>query len=354
MRFYLGLDVHSNTSTYCLLDERGVELETRTVRGGWDKLLTRLREIRDPRPGADLRVCYEASLGYGALHDRLAALGARVVVAHPGRLRLIFRSKRKNDRVDAKKLATLLLLDQVPAVHVPLPGVRAWRELIEFRRVLIDKRTRCKNSLRALLRGLGVQAPGSPWSARGRAVLAALALPTPRAALKRDLLVAELVHLEAQVKKVTAELDRLAALHPGVALLRTVPGVGPRTAEAFLAYVDDPRRFAKARRLGAYLGLAPCQDASAGVNRLGHITKEGPATLRKLLVEAAWRCVDRDASMREFFERVAAGKPDRRKVALVAVAHKLARVMLAMLRSGEAYAPPEPPRREPAAEKAAA
>src|SRR5690242_1469033 len=122
MRFYCGLDVHSKTSTYCLLDDRGKELETVTLAGGWDQLLARLRRVA---AGGGLIVCYEASLGYGALHDKLAAFCARVVVAHPGRLRLIFRAKRKNDRVDARKLATLLLLDQVPQVHVPSVDARA-------------------------------------------------------------------------------------------------------------------------------------------------------------------------------------------------------------------------------------
>jgi transposase len=87
------------------------------------------------------------------------------------------------------------------------------------------------------------------------------------------------------------------------------------------------------RQVGCYLGLVPCQDASADRNRLGHITGDGPATVRKLLCEAAWQAVRRSPSVRAYFERVAGGKPDRRKVALVATAHKLARAMAAMLRA---------------------
>lgn len=223
---------------------------------------------------------------------------------------------------------------------MPSIDVRAWRELVEFRRRTIDKRTRCKNGIKAVLRKLSIPLPPgvrSLWTKKGLAWLEALPLPTPHATLKRDVLLDELTHLQRQVTRVTKELDRLAALHPAVALLMTIPGIGPRTAEAFVAYVDDAGRFAKNRRIGAYLGLVPSQDASASVNRLGHITKEGPATLRKLLAEAAWRAVDKDASMREFFERITQGNSDRRKVALIAVAHKLARVMLAMMKSGACY-----------------
>ncbi|MFT3791877.1 MAG: hypothetical protein QM741_12550 [Rudaea sp.] len=69
----------------------------------------------------------------GPIHDHLRTFCDHVVVAHPGRLRLISRAKRKNDRVDAEKLAKLLFLDEVPQIHVPSPDVRAWRELIEAR-----------------------------------------------------------------------------------------------------------------------------------------------------------------------------------------------------------------------------
>lgn len=338
MRFYVGLDAHTTTSTACVLDPNGREVEAFTVRGRFAAVAEKLREV-GRRLGGELIVCYEASLSYGVLHDLLAPF-CTVVVAHPGRLRLIFQGKRKNDRVDAKKLATLLLLDQVPRVHVPSIDVRAWRELVEFRRTMIDKRVRCKNGLKALLRKLSIPLPPgvrSLWTRKGLAWLEALALPTPHATLKRDVLLDELAHLQRQVTRVTKELDRLAALHPAVALLMTVPGVGPRTAEAFVAYVDDAGRFAKNRRIGAYLGLVPSQDASAAVNRLGRITREGPATLRKLLAEAAWRAADKDAAMRELFERVTQGNSDRRKVALIAVAHKLSRVMLAMMKSGACY-----------------
>lgn len=336
--FYIGLDVHQHTSTYCILNQHGQHQRTVTVKGRWPKLIAQLRHLAAERP---IILAYEASLGYGTLYDQLARFCQRVVVAHPGQLRLIFRSKRKNDRIDARKIATLLFMDQLPQVHVPSIDVRAWRELIEFRTSLIHKRTRCKNGLRAVLRSHAIIKPirQGLWTKAGRAWLGEVPLPTPQAALRRDILVDELDHLNRQVHRVTQELDRMAKQHPGVALLRTIHGIGPRTAEAFLAYVDDPHRFAKVRRIGAYVGLVPCQDSSAAVNRLGHVTKQGPATLRRLLVEAAWRAIDHDAALRQTFDRITAGKPERRKIALVAVAHKLTRIMLAMLKTGCAYEP---------------
>ena len=89
----------------------------------------------------------------------------RVVVAHPSQLRLIFRSKRKNDRADAEKLAKLLYL--VSPIHVPSSEIRSWRRMIGHRQKLIGERARVKNSIRAMLRSQGVSAPRGLWSRRG-------------------------------------------------------------------------------------------------------------------------------------------------------------------------------------------
>ena len=102
-----------------------------------------------------------------------------------------------------------------------------------------------------------------------------------------------------------------------------------------MAYLDDPRRFGDGGQVASYFGLVPRQDASAGVNRLGHITKQGPGTVRKFLVEAAWQAVRRSPNARERFDRVLAGRKERRRIALVAVAQWLVRCMYAMLRTGE-------------------
>ncbi len=330
----IGLDVHWRSFVMHILDERGNRIKEVRGKGGWTKLLEALRAVEQP-----FAICYEASCGYGHLYDELARVARRVVVAHPGHLRLIFRSKRKNDRVDARKLATLLFLDQVPRVYVPRAAVRDWRQLIEFRQRLVRERVRVKNGLRSLLRSHGIASPwrNALWTRKGVAWLAELEFSTLTAAVQRDMLIDELQRVHARLQRVECELKRIADGEPAVALLRTIPGVGPRTAEAMVAYIDDPTRFATSRQVGSYFGLVPCQDQSSDKNRLGHITREGPATVRKLLTEAAWQGVRRDARIGAYFERIRKGDPQRRKIALVATAHYLARVMHAMLCTGECW-----------------
>ena len=332
--WYVGLDVHFRQSTFCVLDEHGRKVKTETVRGPWANLLLALAKIKEP-----WTVCFEASTGYGVLWRRLRSMAQRVVVAHPGQLRLIFRSKRKNDRIDAERLAKVLYLDAVPAVHVPSEAVLAWRGLIAHRNRLVKERTALKNCLRALLRGQGIVAPRSLWSRQGIAWLRALELPTLLDALRRDQLLERILTVQAQIRRVEAELNRVGLKDARVSLLRTIPGVGMRTAEAVVAYLDDVRRFTNLKQVGSYFGLVPRQDASATVNHLGHITKQGPSLVRRLLTEAAWQGIRRSAQLRAYFERIGQGNRERRKIALVATAHHLVRVMVAMLRSGESWRP---------------
>ncbi len=264
-------------------------------------------------------------------------MARRVVVAHAGQLRLIFRSKRKNDRADAEKLAKLLFLGEVPVVHVPSSDVRSWRRLISHRRKLVGERARVKNSIRAMLRSQGIQMPRGLWGPRGLEWLQTVELNTELDALQRDVLLERLRGSTVTIERVEEELNRVARRHPGVELLKTIPGIGDRTAEAVVAWVDDPGRFPRVRCIGRYFGLVPSQDASGPVNRMGHITREGPALVRGLLTEAAWVSIRRSQRVRAFYERVERGDRERRKIALVATAHYLLRVMLSMLQTGEVW-----------------
>lgn len=325
---YVGLDVHVKSIVGCVLDECGRVFRRLKV-GQLSELLSVLETLPGP-----FRICYEASTGYGRLYELLTPRADQVLVAHPGRLKWIFRSKHKNDRNDAEKLAKLLYLNAVPAVHVPAAEVRAWREIITFRRRLVEKRTRVKNGMRALLRTLGLKAPRGLWSQKGLTWLRELAFEQPFHTVKRDLLLEELTALSQQIQRVEQQLNRIGAEHPSVVQLQSLPGIGPRTAEALVAHLDDPHRFASSKQVGAYFGLVPSQDQSADKNHQGRITREGPATVRQLLVEAVWRAIRLSPTVKAHFERIQRNDPQRKKIAIVATAHYLARVTWAMLKHG--------------------
>src|SRR6476646_1900228 len=204
--YHVGLDIHSRHISVCVLNEAGQFVHRSRVRT-IDQMMRILERLPDR-----FEVCYEASCGYGHYHDLLLPLAARVLVAHPGHLRLIYRSKNKNDRNDAERLAKLLYLGETPTVHVPPADVRAWRELINCRGQLIAKRTRAKNTARALLRSAGVVPPKKPglWTKAGMRWLRKLELPTASQQLRRDLLLEEIETLAKQVLRIEQELNRQA------------------------------------------------------------------------------------------------------------------------------------------------
>jgi len=329
-------------------DAHGRKLLSRHIRGGLRPVMDELRKIDRP-----FSVTYEASTGYGRLHDELSKVAHTVRVAHPGHLRLIpvrqdrpalpgnrtsgFRSKKKSDRVDSDKLSKLDYLGEVPQVHVPPHEVRALRATIKYRSRMVLERTGTKCRIRALLRSHGIDAPRGLWTRAGVEWLRGLKFPDDLEALVRDELVEKLGHQDSLIERVTKALDGRARANPAVGLLMTIPGVGPRTAEAIVAWVDKPARFSSVREVASYFGLVPCLDQSAGAARYGHITKEGPPVVRRLLVEAAHQGARRSARIRAYFERIRGDDPGRKKIAIVATAHYLVRVMAAMLRTGEVW-----------------
>jgi transposase len=333
---YVGLDYHYRSSAFCVLDDNGNTIVSRNVRGSWEKVIDELTKVKEGRPER-MSVCFEANCGYGHLYDQLKKVASRVVVAHPGQVRLIFRSKRKNDRIDAGKLAKLLYLDEVPPVWVPDEDFRAWRQTIEYRHRMVKKRARAKNEIRALLRGMGITSPRGLFNKKGMQWLRGLAISDELSALKLDTLIEELEGHASRIKRVEKILNRKAKQNPAVQVLMTIPGIGLRTGECLAAYICDPDRFSGSPKVGSYFGLVPSLDASAGRVHYGHITKQGPATARKLLVEAAWAGVRNSQKVRAYFERIMKGDPDRKKIAIVATAHYLLRVSLALLKTGAVW-----------------
>ena len=190
-----------------------------------------------------------------------------------------------SNKADAKKLATLMHLNQVPQVHVPGQDVRSWRGLIEYRRSLVSRTTAVKNQIRALMRHNGIKglAGKRQWSGPGIKYLREILWPTQWEHLRLDMMIETLCDFQKRVDRVTKALDEIGCKHPGIATLMTVPFVGPRTAEAFVAYVDDPHRFTSTT-IGSCFGLVPREDSTGDYRRLGHITGDGPTVVRQYLL----------------------------------------------------------------------
>jgi transposase len=137
------------------------------------------------------------------------------------------------------------------------------------------------------------------------------------------------------ITELTTAIEHQAEQSPDAQCLMTHPGVGPITALAYVLIIGSPERFGCGKQIGSYLGLIPCEDSSAGRQRLGHISKQGNTLLRFLLVEAAQAAVRGDADWRRQFLHLAMRR--ERKIAKVAMARKLAVRLYWMWRKGWDY-----------------
>jgi transposase len=151
----------------------------------------------------------------------------------------------------------------------------------------------------------------------------------------------QLREIQEEIALVEAKLDDIAAADPRVALLRTIPGVGPRLSEAIVALLDQPQRFRKASEVSAYVGMVPKELDSGETQRRGPITKHGSRLVRSLLVEVAWAGLRHNRWVRETYQRISGGKKSRKKIAIVAVGRRLFVRCWAMLRDGSTWRAPE-------------
>jgi len=332
---YVGMDVHQMSTVFCFFDPAA-------PKGHAYRTLTR------PTTGEaygqvfdSLSEPFQAAFEVGAQAQWVASIvrprAVEVQVANPSRIPWLFRDGRKNDRMDARKLAILLRLKQLPTVHFPPADVSAWRALINHRRTLVQRRTRTKNQIRSILRAFAYRCPHkSCWSRVGQAWLQSLTFDAGRGLMMRTLF-DELTFLEEKLAQVEQHLDTIAATQPQVGLLRTIPGIGPRTAEAVIAFTDVVGRFPDRKRFASYFGMTPTENSSGLVRRHGHISKHGPSVVRWVLNEAAYQVIRRCRALQTSYARVHRGRKDRKKKALVAVGCKVLTIAYAMMRDGLAY-----------------
>jgi transposase len=334
---YIGFDIDSKKVATCVV-QAGFSERYRTISS--DIVSMRRFLEKEKSDGSQVHVVFEISGMAGYTYDSLIDCVDSITVANPLKMTWIYRTTKKNDRIDARKMAVLLSIGEIPKVHMPSSEVRQWRQMIRHRRNLVNKVTSVKNRIRALLKSRGYSKPlhsGSLWKKANRLWACSLAEGGRLWSVQLVGLIEELEMLEGQVNRVTETLDGCLSRHAGGSLLMSIPGVGPRTAEAVLAYTDDVGRFANSKGFCSYFGVTPKLDESGTSRRIGHISKEGPSVVRWVLVESSWKVVRYSPAMKRFYERVLAGQKGRKKIAIVAVARKLLSIMRAMMVTGELY-----------------
>ncbi len=294
---------------------------------------------------AKLAPCEVALEACGGSHDwarRLAKLGHRVRLIPPQYVKP-FVKRGKNDRADAAAIAEAAQRPGMASVPVKSAETQAQAMLLKTRDLLVRQRTQTINALRGHAAEFGVVVPQG--TGKVAALLAAVAADpdVPAAAQAMlALLGRQIAHLDAEIDALETQLLALHKANPLSRLLAGVPGIGPITALS-LALLTEPGQFRSGRHFASFLGLTPKQNSTAGKTRLGRISKAGNARLRTLLVIGATTVIQharpgsRSASP-WLLSLLARNKS--KKLAAVALANKMARIVWAMMTRGEAYRQP--------------
>ena len=329
----IGVDFHPSDQYIAFADAETGECGERRLNHSDGEAEKFYRDLQ--QRGVSVRVGMEAT-GYSRWFERLLAeLGIEVWIGDAAKIKTKRVRKQKTDRQDAQLLLKLLLENNFPRIWVPSPENRDLRQLLWHRHRLMQMRTRIMNQLQALAMNEGKRRKKKLWSEQGRAQLEKLPLATWASRRRQDLL--ELLdRMNPTIEALTVAVEQEARKRPEVLRLMTHPGVGPLTALAFVMIIGTPERFACGKQIGSYVGLIPSEDSSAGHQRLGHVSKQGNALLRFLLVEAAQAAVRCDSDWRRRYLHLALRR--ERRIAKVAMARKLAVRLYWMWRNGWEYA----------------
>lgn len=333
----IGIDLGDKHSRYCVLRSDG-----RVVKE--DRVETRpkaLKEVFGKMGRA--RMAIEVGTHSPWVSRVLEELGHEVIVANPREVKLITKSSRKSDRVDAQTLARLARVDPELLRPIRHRGEKAQLDLmkIRVRATLVEQRTAAVNALRGFAKSVGERLPGCDADQMGAEQLAGLP-----AVLRSTLqpLAEQVEALTGQIEELNRELEQIAGKdYPETALLRQVHGVGVLIALTFVLTIEDKGRFARSRDVGCYLGMRPRRGDSGESQPQMRITKEGDPYLRKLLVQGAHGTMSYgapDSDLKRWGKALAArGGKRGKKIAVVAVARKLGILLHRLWVTGEVYEP---------------
>ena len=341
----VGMDVHVRNSFLWVTDADGALLRRGRVGNSLGEMAQFLDAVEAQDDDRAMRVVLESTTNSRAIHrmmceyGRGAGIALRADVLDARKLRVIAESVSKCDKLDAAVLNELARSNlKLPACYVPDDDVFALREHLRARSDLVRMRTMLKNRVHAVLHRRGLlHSFKDLFALAGRQWLCEIELDDAgRAILDRYL--ATLDAVQQTIDQSTASLTQLARSQrwcKSVAILRTMPGIGPITSLTILAELGDVKRFRSRAAVSNFAGIVPVVRDSNAKHYCGGITHRGPSHLRAALVEAAWMSVPRVPQYAMLFDRVADRKG--KKTAIVAVARRMLEDAWTMLRRDEVF-----------------
>jgi transposase len=331
MDHYAGIDVSLECSSVCVVDANGKIVREAKVASEAEALIGWFRAL-----GHELaRIGLEAGPLSQWLYAAMKKAGLSVELLETRHVRDAFKAMPvKSDRNDARNIAQLMRLGWFRPVHCKSMSAQETRAMLTARKLIQAKLQDVENSLRGILRGFGLKVGKTTkrsFAARiGELVAGHPALETIAAATLavHTVLLREFNGFEKRVRAMSL-LDAKARL------LMSTPAVGPIISLTYASAIDDPSRFASSKRAGPLFGLTPKKHQSGETDYSGRISKNGDASVREALYEAAHIILTKPikgcAQLKSWAMRIA--KRAGMSKAKVALARKLAVIMLRMLKN---------------------
>jgi transposase len=322
--YFAGLDVSLAETAICIVDEAGKIVREARVASEPAALIAFFATCGMKMQRVGLEACSLTAW----LHQELTAAGIPAVCIEACQAKAAMGAMpNKTDRNDARGIAQIMRTGWYRAVHVKSPACRSWRALLTARRMVLNKRRDVENGIRALLREAGLKL-GTPSRKEFAARVRELAVGDVVLAGLAESLLSVVAAMTREAEKLTKQVVDEVRDEPTCRRLMTVPGVGPLTALAFRATVDQPDRFRRSRDVGAHLGLTPRRYQSGETDVQGSISRCGDELARTALYEAARSLPIRSSkwsSLRSWGMQIAKRRGMAR--ARVAVARKLAVIL---------------------------
>jgi transposase len=328
---HVAIDLGGRKSQICIRVSDGTIVQERLVS---NEVIRELLKER-PKSRVVLETCAEAfAIADAAL---LAGHEVRVVPATLVKSLGVGARRTKTDRRDARAISEVSCRIDLPSVHIPSAVARERRALLASRDALVRARVQFVNGVRGWARTQLIRLPSRGMrkfasGVRQICLLREAGLPTH---IERLLVSVE--QLTVQICAADKEVAQMATDDPICQKLMTVPGVGPVTALRFVAAIDENKRFSSAHAVESYLGLVPGEHSSSGRQERLSITKAGSASVRWVLVQAAWSMRRTRPADPAVLWATEVERRRGRRVAIVALARKLAGILYAIWRDGTVY-----------------
>jgi len=330
--YYVGLDVHKKTVSACVKLADGTIVNEAKLAARPSALIEWARTLDRPWKGG-----MEATLFTGWIYDTLNPLASGLVVGNPLMMRAIGASKKKNDRLDARKIADLVRCGLMPACYMPPPEFRELRRVLRYRNFLVRQAVKMKNKTAGLLMETGCEY--NKKRLHGKKYFEELlgTLDTIPGSVKEMMRFNRemMVTFDRCQQKLLDALENKPLIAERVERLQSIRGVGQVVALTWVLEIADPKRFSSIDRAQSYCGLTSAQKESAGKSARGPISKQRNPHLQHILIEAAHLAPRWNEGLKEVKEREE--KRGNKNRAALAVARKMVAYLLAVDKSGKPF-----------------